>query len=231
VTATADLERLARTLVQPSGTRAAVAIVDHTPGGRLSKPLDAYPSGIGGRTRFGAAWQVDGGRGMPIAIATFDRQDDALRLVRLINGTADRTPRPAPRPPVLEELPEAPVRADVLPSMPVAATVSVAVESKPAGRCAGCGVPLPPGRRGQRRSTCSAACRQRARRHPAEEATSTATDSGTASVTPSRASSDPASLRAPDGDSSAARPELGRRSHPAADPGQRGTVQLPLLSG
>jgi hypothetical protein len=48
---------------------------------------------------------------------------------------------------------------------------------------------------------------------------------------PGGPSSDPASLRAPDGDSSAARPELGRRSHPAADPGQRGTVQLPLLSG
>lgn len=44
-------------------------------------------------------------------------------------------------------------------------------------------------------------------------------------------SSDPPPLRAPDGDSSAARPELGRRSHPAADPGQRGTVQLPLLGG
>jgi 5-methylcytosine-specific restriction endonuclease McrA len=164
VTATADLERLARTLVQPSGTRGAVAVVDHTPGGRLSKPLDSYPSGIGGRTRWGAAWQVDGGRGMPITIALFDRQADAHRLVRLINGTTS-TSRPASRVPVSEEPAEVPTSRGASPSLPVTATNSVAVEPEPATElCAGCGKPIPPGRHGQRRLTCSAACRQRASR-------------------------------------------------------------------
>lgn len=193
-----ELERLARTLVQPSGTTGAVAVVDHTPGGRLSKPLDTYPSGVSCRTRFGVAWMI-GGLHQSTPVATFDRQSDALRLVALINGT-DRTPRPASRLPVTEEPPEAPVRADVSPSLPVAAANSVAVESRPASRrCAGCGGPLPPGRHGQRRLTCSATCRQRARRRHGEDPASTDADSGTSDVTPSRPSLwDPPTRVAPD---------------------------------
>jgi hypothetical protein len=177
-----EFERLARSTIPPVGASGAVAIVDHTPGGRLSKPLDSYPSGIGGRTRWGAAWQVDGGLQAPRTIALFDRQSDALRLVRLINGTTDRTPRPAPRPPVLEELPEAPVRADVSPSLPVAAMNSVAVEPEPA-TCAWCREPIPPGSR-RHRTTCSDRCRTAAARHRRQAiAPSTDTDGGSAVVT------------------------------------------------
>jgi len=69
---------------------------------------------------------------------------------------------------------------------------AVAVPSEASGGasssgCAGCGGPLPPGRHGQRRLTCSAACRRTAARRVAAEAARLDTDGASADVTPSRA--------------------------------------------
>lgn len=90
---TLDLIRIARTVIPPVGASMAIAVVDHEPGGKLS---NGFPSGIGGRTRFGVAFLVEG-RLKSAPIALFERQSDALHLVGIINGTADPASRPAPR--------------------------------------------------------------------------------------------------------------------------------------
>lgn len=234
----AELERLARSVIPPVGATALVAVVDHEPGGRLA---NGAPSGLGGRTRFGVAWQLFGLVVHRPAIAFFDRQVDARRFLDILSGR-DRAPRPgsdlAPALGTVEReqaQAEAPVRADDLPSMPAVATgpEPVAVNPSPAGTCAGCGGPVPRGRHGQRRLTCSAACRQRARRRAAAEPTPAPTDSGTGFVTPSRAFSDPAPIEEADLDSSAGRRPLRRSSDPAEPPvpGARVDDQLPLFGG
>lgn len=231
-----ELERLARSVIPPVGATALVAVVDHEPGGRL---VNGSPSGLGGRTRFGVAWQLFGRVTHSPAIALFDRQVDARRFLDILSGR-DRAPRPGPDlAPALgtveqgQAQAQAPVRADVLPSTPAVAAGPEPVAVMPAGTCAGCGGSLPPGRHGQRRLTCSAACRQRARRRAGAEPTPASTDSGPGFVTPSRPSTDPAPIEEADGDSSAVRRPLRRSSEPAESPvpGARVDDQLPLFGG
>lgn len=201
---TAELERLARSVIPPVGATALAAVVEAEPGGRLANGL---PSGIGGRTRFGVAWQLFGRVVHSPAIALFDRQADARRFRDILDGRAPTSRPGSDLAPALGSVEqgqaqaEAPVRVPALPSTPAVATGPEPVAVMPATRrCAGCGGPLPPGRHGQQRLTCSAACRQRARRRPAEERTSTPTDGGMALVTPSRASAvDPTPRGGPGG--------------------------------
>jgi hypothetical protein len=180
MTATADLDRLARSLVQPSGTTSAVAVIEGEPGGRLSKPLDGYPSGLGGRTRFGVAWLV-GGLRRSAAAASFDRQDDALRLVHILNGS--RRPSTSRSAPVF---PAGPLVAADRESDQGRTEVPRDVGISPV--CAGCGSPLLPGRRGQRRTTCSKACRVAVLRQRRAIARRADADTGVTPSTPPRAS-------------------------------------------
>lgn len=225
---TVDLVRLARTVIPPVGATMAIAVVEHESGGKLA---NGAPSGLGGRTWHGAAWLIDG-RTRTAPIALFDRPRDALALVRILNGEAPRGPL-APTTPVDER------RAVPDPAGPGAPGPVPGVPSTAGDVCAGCGDPIPPGRHGQRRRTCSVACRQRARGRRGSNARQADTGGG---VTPSIAprasvadafdSTDPVSLEEAGGGSSA-RPPLRRPPNPAAAPmpGQRGDVQLPLLSG
>ena len=96
--------------------------------------------------------------------------------------------------------------------------------------CAGCGGPLPPGRHGQRRLTCSVACRRAAARHAAARAVGADTDGGTPLVTPSRpseAASDPDPTPRVDRGSHAPRSTQGA----GADSASRGVDTGPLLLG
>jgi len=181
---TAELERLARGIIPPVGASSIVAVVEHEPGGRL---VNGSPSGLGGRTRFGVAWQLFGRVVYQPAIALFDRQADAHHFLDILAGrvpTSRPGPDLAPATGAVEQgqaQAEAPVRVPGLPSTPAAATgpePAAAIPEPATGRCAGCGSPIPPGRHGQRRLTCDATCRQRARRHPAAEPASTEADSG-----------------------------------------------------
>lgn len=64
--------------------------------------------------------------------------------------------------------------------------LTLGLADAPAGTCAGCGGPIPPGRRGQHRLTCSPACRERARYRRAAIAAGADTDAETHDLTPSR---------------------------------------------
>jgi len=218
----AELIRMTRDIVPPVGATMAVAVVDHEPGGKL---VNGAPSGQGGRTRHGVAWLVNG-RTQTAPIALFGRPRDALALLRVLKGEAPRGPL-APTTPVDER------QAVPDPASPGAPGPVPGAPSTAGDVCAGCGCPIPPGRRGQRRRSCSVACRRAASRRVAAEADRPDADGAGRLVTPSRPfSTDPASLRAPDGGSSA-RPELGRPPNPAAAPmpGQRVDDQLALLLG
>lgn len=214
---TVDLLKLARSTIPPVGATMAVAVVEHEPGGKLA---NGGPSGLGGRTRYGAAFLVDG-RTRTAPIALFDRQRDAFTLVRILNGEA---PQGQPDPTTPGRSPGAvPDRAG-----PGASDPGGSDSPDPGGVCAGCGGPLLLGRRGQRRRTCSAACRQRARRHPAAGVKATAPCSPAIVSHLPRPSTDPVSLAAP---GVSARAGLRRPSNPAAArvPGQRVEGQLGLF--
>jgi hypothetical protein len=252
MTALAELDRIARNVVVPLGATGVRAVVDHQPGDRL---VNGSPSGLGSRTRFGAAFTFDGGRRVGQPIALFDRGRDALALVRILEG-AEPAPRSAPDhivPPAVsaQGRVEASSHDGVSPSMPVAVAGPgpVAVIPEPAQvvdggwhgavddllTCEVCSGPMPTGRHGQERRTCSDACRQRARYRRQAGLPVADADSETRNLTPSRRSDagspDPLSLEGV-GASSSARPRLRRTAHPAGDPeGHRGDVQLPLLSG
>jgi hypothetical protein len=73
---------------------------------------------------------------------------------------------PASRGQLAPTTPEAWTRAVPDPAGPEASGPEPDASLTAGGGCAGCGGPLPPGRHGQRRLTCSAACRQRAVRAP-----------------------------------------------------------------
>lgn len=77
----AELREIALAAVPPSGTLDCVAYVEHTPGGTLP---NGTPNGLGGHTRYGAAWFDGLKTSAPIAL--FDDQKDAYRLINLITG-------------------------------------------------------------------------------------------------------------------------------------------------
>lgn len=171
-----ELERIARDVIPPEGATQVVAVVDHQPGARLQ---NGSPSGLGGRTRFGAAFLMDGlRRSTPIAL--FDRQADALRLVGILNGRPTSRGGLDTATPVERRAVADPVR----PPAPVQDGAGLTAGDT----CPGCGGPTPPGRHGQRRATCSAACRQRVSYRRDAEARAAATRTGTPDLTPSRAS-------------------------------------------
>lgn len=78
---TEELREIALAAVPPSGTLDCVAYVEHTPGGTLP---NGTPNGLGGHTRFGAAWFDGLKTSEPIAL--FDNQKDAYRLIGMITG-------------------------------------------------------------------------------------------------------------------------------------------------
>lgn len=90
MTTTAELERIAERAIWPSGSTDVVGVVDVKPGGRLP---NGSPSGIGGETRYGAAF-FDGLRRSP-AIAMFEKRTDADRLIRILKDGS--TLRSGPR--------------------------------------------------------------------------------------------------------------------------------------
>jgi hypothetical protein len=167
---TAELARIAAGLVPPIGATGVCCMVDDQ-----------------GKHR--AAFIV-GQRQKHPAGPAFDRPRDAIAFSRLLEEDAPRSGSRLSRSsdlavPVAGEpdgrFSEAPDRAS--PSLPDAGPIEPAP-----GTCAGCGGPLPPGRRGQRRLTCSVACRQRARYHRAAVVGGADVDSGAQNLTPSRAS-------------------------------------------
>lgn len=206
-----ELERRARNVLPPVGATGLRMTTVAEPGGRLT---NGSPSGLGGSVRFGPVWLVDGGRHESRPIEVFDRQVDALRFFHLIAGT-EPAPRSAPGGSVEsmgaldgtsdQERTGAPSRVDASPLEPAVARgpepVAVIPEPAEAGSCAGCGEPLPPGRHGQRRLTCSAACRQRVSYRRAAKAARADADSGTATSHLPRSSdaADAHPAAAPDG--------------------------------
>lgn len=77
----AELREIALAAVPPSGTMDCVAYVEHTPGGTLP---NGTPNGLGGHTRYGAAWFDGLKTSEPFAL--FDNQKDAFRLINLVTG-------------------------------------------------------------------------------------------------------------------------------------------------
>src|SRR5688572_23868954 len=83
-----DLEAIARELVPPVGVNGVCAVVENEPGGCLAS---GQPNGIGGRTRYRAAWVIGGRRSVPVGPA-FERQRDAYRLIDLMAGVTPGHP-------------------------------------------------------------------------------------------------------------------------------------------
>src|SRR5574337_962148 len=77
----AELREIALAAVPPSGTLDCVACVEHAPGGTLP---NGAPNGLGGHTRYGAAWFDGLKTSEPFAL--FDDQKDAYRLIRVVTG-------------------------------------------------------------------------------------------------------------------------------------------------
>jgi hypothetical protein len=77
-----EIEAIAAAVVLPEGATDLCMVVAHEPGGKMP---DGSPSGIGGSTRFGPAWVIDG-RAKSEPIALLDKQADARALLRLIAG-------------------------------------------------------------------------------------------------------------------------------------------------
>lgn len=253
MTATAELERIARSHVPPPRAENLHAIVVEVP------PFPAP-------TVYGLAWYIDGVR--PSAPIFAGSQSDVARLFDIFTGRA--TSRRAPDSPAAvgprrddpdQGLPEAP-RDQVAPRTRGAepATTPDPAQQAVAGAstvrlCAGCDQPLPEGSRPNRR-THDGACRVRAaRRRAAAKAGRGDTDSGTGPVTVLDSVVDPASRKPAEAASDTAgvavvptttvpqlapeTPELGGAgvsSHTATDPAlarpSRGVVaqlRLPLV--
>lgn len=109
---------------------------------------------------------------------------EALDYVKANNGEA---PRPTSAPDLARAVRVSTDDADRRDEAPASTEAPGPQEASTSG-CAGCGGPLPPGRHGQRRLTCSAACRRTAARRAAAEAARVDTDAISAPVTPSRPS-------------------------------------------
>ena len=173
-----ELEAIAAQAVRPAGQYSVVAVVDHKPGGRLA---NGSPSGIGGETRYGAAWFDGLRRSKPIAL--FARQRDAFTLIDLLT---DRTLRSAPRSAAPRSQAEGPAEGGAVRSArsherstPPLPDVAEVLTGARGGRTASTTYPtpgspgaplckargrsledLPVARNGQRRQTCDDACRQ-----------------------------------------------------------------------
>jgi hypothetical protein len=196
---TVELERIARSIIPPVGATMAIARVDE-------------------QLKHRAAFLVDGRiHGAPVGPA-FDKPRQAIALVDLLNGEAPR-PRLDDSSGPVSGLTRGDARVEPEAPGPQEASTST---------CAGCGGPLPPGRHGQRRLTCSAACRQRLRYQRSAKRAGADIDGGTPNLTPSRPSeaddADPSSRAGGD----TLRPQLG-----ATDPTDlsNGPTGKPLLLG
>ena len=161
---------LAREIPVPTDARGnrhrAVCVVDHRAGDTPGT----------GTTTYGVAF-FDGLRpGAPVGVP-FDRPRKATAFATLINGETP-IPRSAP-----ETLPVGLGAAvEVTPGRP---DIALPDREHDGSVCAGCGGPVPTGRHGQRRTTCSRACRVAVHRRHATEAGRAAPIGATASVTPS----------------------------------------------
>lgn len=77
-----EIRVMALEAVPPSGTLDVVARVEHTHGGKIAG-TDLW-SGIGGETRYGAAW-FDGLKATPFG-PDFENQRDAFKLINALAG-------------------------------------------------------------------------------------------------------------------------------------------------
>jgi endogenous inhibitor of DNA gyrase (YacG/DUF329 family) len=209
-----ELVRIARSIIPPVGATMAIARVDE-------------------QLKHRAAFLIDGRIHGDAVGPAFDRPRDAIALVRILNG--DEASRPAPDPDLARPAlgtgsdrrdadptpPEAPVLGAGASTLGPAVAIppAAAGASRTAGTCPGCGGPLPPGRRGQARATCSDRCRRRVARRAAEETARLDTDGAGSPVTPSRPSTDPTARPAADAHRL---PAAGRDARP--EPGSAGPL-------
>lgn len=176
-----ELAAIARDAIPPVGATSAVATVVHRAGGRPGT----------GSTRYQAMW-FDGRRRLAPLGPAFEQQRDMFRIVDIVNGVDRPAPRSGHRD--LAGL-GADSRDTGAPSEAPAGQASSPGGETAAGAsrdCDGCGRPLPPGSRPNRR-THGPACRVAAHRRrsatsqepgrPADSGSSSDVDAGITPVT------------------------------------------------